>query len=119
VLADPKIKPLLSNGRLAVGGTLIEAWACMKSFRLEDGSGEPPAPGQNVERDFHVQKRSNETHASTNAPDAQLYRKERRRSSQLSSPQWATSTVSARLGLTLKVALGGRAGPSRQRCSAR
>src|SRR5437762_10648969 len=56
-------------------GTLIEAWASMKSFRPKDGSGEPPAPGRNGERDFHGEKRSNETHASTTDPDARLYRK--------------------------------------------
>ena len=56
-------------------GTLIEAWASMKSFRPKDGSGEPPAPGRNGERDFHGEKRRNETHASTTDPDARLYRK--------------------------------------------
>jgi hypothetical protein len=47
----------------------------MKSFRTKDGGGEPPAPGRNGERDFHGEKRSNETHASTTDPDARLYRK--------------------------------------------
>jgi hypothetical protein len=47
----------------------------MKSFRPKDGSGEPPAPGRNGERDFHGEKRSNQTHASTTDPDARLYRK--------------------------------------------
>lgn len=47
----------------------------MKSFRPKDGSGKPPAPGRNGERDFHGEKRSNDTHASTTDPDARLYRK--------------------------------------------
>ena len=47
----------------------------MKSFRPKDGSGEAPAPGRNGERDFHGEKRSNETHASTTDPDARLYKK--------------------------------------------
>jgi hypothetical protein len=47
----------------------------MKSFRRKDGSGEPPAPGRNGERDFHGEKRSNETHASTTDPGARLHRK--------------------------------------------
>jgi hypothetical protein len=47
----------------------------MKSFRPKDGSGEPPGPGRNAERDFHGEKRSNQTHASTSDPDARLYRK--------------------------------------------
>jgi transposase len=75
ILADPKVKPLLSSEHFSVDGTLIEAWASMKSFRPKDGSGEPPAPGRNGERDFHGEKRSNETHASATDPDARLYRK--------------------------------------------
>ena len=75
ILADPQVKPLLSTEHFSVDGTLIEAWASMKSFRPKDGSGEPPAPGRNGERDFHGEKRSNETHASTTDPDARLYKK--------------------------------------------
>ena len=72
ILADPQVRPLLSTEHFSVDGTLIEAWASMKSFRPKDGSGEPPAPGRNGERDFHGEKRSNETHASTTDPDARL-----------------------------------------------
>jgi len=75
VLADPVIKPLLSDEHFSVDGTMIDAWASMKSFRPKDGSGAPPTPGRNGERDFHGEKRSNETHASTTDPDARLYRK--------------------------------------------
>ena len=75
ILVDPQVKPLLSSEHFSVDGTLIEAWASMKSFRPKDGSGEPPAPGRNGERDFHGEKRSNETHASTTDPDARLYKK--------------------------------------------
>ncbi|MFN6999985.1 MAG: transposase, partial [Elioraea tepidiphila] len=65
VLADPQVKPLPSFEHFSVDGTLIEAWASMKSFRPKDGSGAPPGPGRNGERDFHGETRSNETHAST------------------------------------------------------
>ena len=75
ILAEPQVRPLLSTEHFSVDGTLIEAWASMKSFRPKDGSGEPPAPGRNGERDFHGEKRSNETHASTTDPDARLFRK--------------------------------------------
>jgi IS5 family transposase len=77
VMAQPRVKRLLSTDHFSVDGTLIEAWASMKSFRPEDGSGEPPPPGggRNREADFHGQKRSNETHASTTDPEARLYRK--------------------------------------------
>jgi transposase len=75
VLADPKVKRLLSTEHFSVDGTLIEAWASMKSFRPKDGSGEPPAAGKNGERDFHGETRSNVTHMSTTDPDARLLRK--------------------------------------------
>ena len=75
ILVDPRVTPLLSSEHFSVDGTLIEAWASMKSFRPRDGSGEPPAAGRNGERDFHGEKRSNQTHASTTDPDARLYKK--------------------------------------------
>ena len=68
VLAAPEVKPLLSSEHFSVDGTLLDAWASMKSFRPKDDRGEPPAPGRNGERDFHGEKRSNETHASTTDP---------------------------------------------------
>jgi transposase len=75
LLNQERIKRLLSDDHFSVDGTLIEAWASLKSFRPKDGGGEPPAPGRNGERDFHGEKRSNETHASTTDRDARLYRK--------------------------------------------
>ena len=77
VLAQPKVKKLLSSDHFSVDGTLIEAWASMKSVKPKDGSGEPPAGGvgRNAEADFHGQKRTNDTHASTTDPDARLYKK--------------------------------------------
>ena len=44
VLAQPRVKRLLSTDHFSVDGTLIEAWASMKSFRPKDGSDEPPPP---------------------------------------------------------------------------
>src|SRR3982751_3695828 len=75
VLSRPDVKALLSDDHFSVDGTLIEAWASMKSFRPKDGGGSPPGPGRNGERDFHGETRSNETHASTTHPDARLYKK--------------------------------------------
>ena len=76
VLAQPRVKQLLSTEHFSVDGTLIEAWASMKSFKPRDGCDEPPAGGgRNPEADFHGKTRSNETHASTTDPDARLYRK--------------------------------------------
>ena len=75
ILADPAVVPLLSDEHFPVDGTLIEAWASMKSFKPKDGTGEPPAGGRNGEVDFRGTPRSNETHASTTDPDARLYKK--------------------------------------------
>jgi transposase len=75
VLNQASVKALLSDDHFSVDGTLIEAWASMKSFLPRDGGGEPPALGRNGERDFHSEKRSNQTHVSTTDPDARLYRK--------------------------------------------
>ena len=77
VLAQPKVKKLLSTDHFSVDGTLIQAWASMKSVKPKAGSDEPPVDGcgRNVEADFHGQKRSNHTHASLTDPDARLYRK--------------------------------------------
>jgi IS5 family transposase len=77
VLDQRRVKRLLSADHFSVDGTLVEAWASMKSFRPKDDAGEPPAPsgGRNREADFHGQTRSNETHASTTDPEARLYRK--------------------------------------------
>jgi hypothetical protein len=90
ILADKAVTPLLSDEHFSVDGTLIEAWASMKSFKpkAEADAAEPPAgeagtgggakgagEGRNAEVDFHGEKRSNETHASVTDPDARLYRK--------------------------------------------
>ncbi len=81
VLNLPQIKGLLSSEHFSVDGTLIEAWASMKSFVPKDG-GDPPSGksqggsgGRNAERDFHGEKRKNDTHSSTTDPDARLFRK--------------------------------------------
>ena len=84
VLAQPKVKVLLSDEHFSVDGTLLQAWASTKSFRPKDGSGEPPNPGRNGERDFHGEQRTNDTHASTTDPEAKLYRKGKGKEAKLS-----------------------------------
>ena len=82
VLNLPQVGQLLSTEHFSVDGTLIEAWASMKSFVPKDG-GDRPSGGQrdddrrgrNAERDFHGEKRRNDTHSSTTDPDARLFRK--------------------------------------------
>jgi transposase len=77
VLAEAARRRLLSDEHFTVDGTLLESWASMKSFRPKDGDGASPPTGggRNPDVDFHGQKRSNATHASTTDPDARLARK--------------------------------------------
>lgn len=85
VVTQARRRELLSDEHFSVDGTLIDAWASMKSFRPKDGSDDDTSPpaGRNAERDFRGQKRSNDTHASTTDPDARLYRKGNGQSSRL------------------------------------
>ena len=72
VLNLEEVRRLLSSEHFSADGTLIKAWASMKSFRRRDGQDEPPTSGRNGERNFRKDKRSNETHASTTDPEARL-----------------------------------------------
>ena len=104
ILAHREVAPLLSDDHFSVDGTLIKAWASMKSFQPkakdappDKGPGDPPARStapddqlaqletdpmprpahrnRNAAVDFRGEKRSNATHASTTDPEARLYRK--------------------------------------------
>ena len=83
VLRGARVRRLLSDEHFSVDGTLIEAWASMKSFRRSDGGDDDAPPGRNAERDFRGERRSNATHASATDPDARLYRKGDGQSSRL------------------------------------
>ena len=76
IVAQARKQRLLSEEHFSVDGTLLEAWASMKSFRPKD-EDEPPSDGggRNPEVDFRGEKRSNETHRSTTDPDARLAKK--------------------------------------------
>lgn len=84
VVEHKRVRPLLSRDHFSVDGTLIEAWASMKSFRPKDGDDDNgPGLGRNGERDFHGERRRNDTHESTTDPEARLYRKGNGRESKL------------------------------------
>ncbi len=88
LLSHEEIRPLLSNEHFSVDGTLIEAWASAKSFRLleDDGPDDDDDEGgskRNRERKFHSEKRSNATHRSTTDPEARLYKKGRGKEAKL------------------------------------
>jgi transposase len=76
VLAQARQRGFLSDEHFTVDGTLIEAWASLKSFKRKDApSGPPPDDPGNPTVDFHGERRSNSTHVSTTDPDARLFRK--------------------------------------------
>lgn len=79
-----EMRGLLSDEHFSVDGTQIQAWASMKSFKAKDGSDDPPGPGRNGERNFHGEKRTNATHASTTDPEAKLHRKGQGKEAKLS-----------------------------------
>lgn len=84
IVAHERVCRLLSQDHFSVDGTLIAAWASMKSFRpKEDGDTTGDGPGRNSERDFRGETRTNETHASTTDGEARLYRKGKGKESRL------------------------------------
>jgi len=75
VVKQARDKGWASNEHFTVDGTLLEAWASLKSFQSKGGNTEPPDDPGNPTVNFHGQKRSNQTHESTTDPDARLARK--------------------------------------------
>ena len=67
---NAQAKGLMSDEHFTVDGTLIEAWASHKSFQRKDGDEGGPDSGRN----FHGDKRTNETHESKTDPEARLYK---------------------------------------------
>jgi len=67
---------LLSDEHFTVDGTLIEAWASLKSFKRKDaGPSQPPDDPGNPTVNFRGERRSNASHQSTTDPEATLARK--------------------------------------------
>ena len=76
VIEQARTAGLLSDEHFTVDGTLLEAWASLKSFRRKDeGPTAPPDDPGNPTVNFHGESRRNETHQSTTDPDARLARK--------------------------------------------
>jgi len=85
VVGQARAAHLMSHDHFTVDGTLIEAWASLKSFKRKDGKTkdgkkaprrpEPPDDPGNPTVNFRGEKRSNETHASTTDPESRLARK--------------------------------------------
>jgi transposase len=77
VVGQAQEQGLTSDEHFSVDGTLIEAWAGLKSFQPKEQKKPtlPPDDPGNPTVNFHGQKRSNQTHQSTTDPDARLARK--------------------------------------------
>jgi transposase len=76
VRAEAEARQLTSDDHFTVDGTLLEAWASLKSFKKVEGDdGPPPDDPGNPTVNFHGETRTNATHASTTDPDARLARK--------------------------------------------
>jgi transposase len=87
IVQQARSAQLMSDDHFTVDGTLIEAWASLKSFRPKGDDPEdrpPPDDPGNPTVNFHGQKRSNETHQSTTDPESKLYRKGRNHEAKLS-----------------------------------
>lgn len=85
VVAQAREQGWMSDEHFSVDGTLLEAWASLKSFQRKDkpNSSPPDDPG-NPTVDFHGEKRSNRTHESKSDPEAQLARKSKGKEAKLS-----------------------------------
>ena len=92
IVEQARAAGLMSDEHFTVDGTLIDAWASLKSFRKKDeqpSDRPPPDDPGNPSVDFHKEKRSNDTHQSTTDPDARLARKGKGKEAKLSYSQHA------------------------------
>ena len=87
VVSQAKERGLTSSEHFSADGTLIDAWASLKSFRPKGEKPkdrEPPDDPGNPTVNFHGEKRSNETHESMTDPEAKLMRKSNGQTAKLS-----------------------------------
>src|SRR5712664_44872 len=85
VLQQARERSLLSDEHFTVDGTLLEAWASVKSYQRKDAKNAiPPDDPGNATMDFHGEKRSNQTHASKTDTDAKMARKGKGKEAKLS-----------------------------------
>jgi transposase len=92
IVEQARAAGLMSDEHFTVDGTLIEAWASLKSFQRKDekpGDKPPPDDPGNPSVDFHGEKRSNETHESKTDPEAKLARKGKGKEAKLAYSQHA------------------------------
>ncbi len=87
VLCLAEWQDLVSDEHFSVDGTLIKAWASVKSVKAKDGSSRPPEDStRNPSVNFKGEKRCNDTHESTTDPEARMYKKSQGDKAQLAFP---------------------------------
>lgn len=75
VVREARRRQLLSRDHFTVDGTLLDAWASVKSYRPRDDDEAPRGGGRNAAVDFHGEQRGRDTHVSSTDPEALLYKK--------------------------------------------
>lgn len=75
VVREAQRRHLVSEDHFSVDGTLLQAWASLKSYRPRDEQEPPASGGRNPSVDFHGERRSRETHVSHTDPEALLFKK--------------------------------------------
>lgn len=83
VVEEARRRELLSEEHFTVDGTLLDAWASMKSVQAKDKDDGPPNGFKNPDVDYRGEQRRNQTHASRTDPEAQLMRKGRGKEARL------------------------------------
>ena len=118
VVLQARSRGLMSDEHFTVDGTLIEAWASLKSFRRKDqssGGEEPPDDPGNPTVNFHKEKRSNATHESTTDPESKLMRKGKGKEAKLSYSQHAL--MENRNGLLVDLQIAEANGTAERTCA--
>lgn len=114
IVAQARTAGLMSSEHFTVDGTLIEAWASLKSFKKKDEPRDPPSgDSSNTDVDFRGEKRSNDTHASTTDPEAKLMRKGNGKEAKLSFS--AHSLMENRNGLLVGFSVDEASGTAERR----
>ena len=101
VVETASLRRMVSSDHFSIDGTLIEAWASMKSFKKKDDDTPPDSNGWS---DFRGEKRSNDTHESKTDPESRLARKGNGREAKLCFN--ASGLMENRNGLLLKLDAG-------------
>ena len=120
VVAEARELKLTSDEHFTVDGTLIEAWASLKSFRPKGeqrSDRTPPDDPGNPSVNFHGERRQNATHQSTTDPEARLAKKGAGKEAKLCYSQSVLMENRNGIMIDLRVIFGHWSGRMRARAS--